>query len=201
MCVPGPGGAGGEAQGRGPGAGLVGYRELPGRLSWHKAEGLQPFPPWTSVCCQDLWGPTRPAQRQGSMCLGYRRLDAELSVAALLSLHMVPPPPATHTLAERLWAGTEAREGGNSPTVLQPAGGFLGQRGDTGPKDRPRPGSCHKGHLWSGWCTVPAPLSARLPSFHAISKERPRGVKTLPCPCPREGSRAGKGTPTTGDTW
>lgn len=132
------------------------------------------------------------------MRLGYRRLDAELSVAALLSLHVVPPPPATHTLEERLWGGSEAREGGNSPTNLQPAGGFLGQRGDTGPKDRPRgPGSCHKGQLWSGWRTVPAPLS----SLHAISKQRPRGVKPLPCACPREGCRAGKGTPTTGDTW
>lgn len=134
------------------------------------------------------------------MRLGYRRLDAELSMAALLSLHMVPPPH-THTLAECLWGGSEAREGGNSPTIPQPAGGFLGQRGETATKERPHsPGSCQRAPVV--WVVhAPAPLSARLPSFHAISKERPRRVKTLPCPCPREGSRAGKGTPTTGDTW
>ena len=42
---PDPGGAGGKAQGRGPRAGPGGCRELPGRSSWPRTEGLQPTPP------------------------------------------------------------------------------------------------------------------------------------------------------------
>lgn len=89
---PDPGGAGGKAQGRGPRAGPGGCRELPGRSSWPRTEGLQPTPPQTPVCCQDLWGPTHPAEGKGSMCPSCRRLDAELSMAALLSVLVVPPP-------------------------------------------------------------------------------------------------------------
>lgn len=99
------------------------------------------------------------------MRLGYRRLDAELSMAALLSLHMVPPPH-THTLAECLWGGSEAREGGNSPTIPQPAGGFLGQRGETATKETSQPwflpkGTCGLGGARSGTSVCKTPFIPR----------------------------------------
>lgn len=80
MCAPGSGGAGGKAQGRGPRAGPVGCRELPGRLSWRRAEGLSPTPPQSDPCLlPEPLGTTHPAEGQGSVHPGCRRLHAEPS--------------------------------------------------------------------------------------------------------------------------
>lgn len=103
MCAPGSGGAGGKAQGRGPRAGPVGCRELPGRLSWRRAEGLSPTPPQSEPCLlPEPLGTTHPAEGQGSVHPGCRRLHAEPS--------RLPCSVSTWSSPPTLWQSTPWQE-------------------------------------------------------------------------------------------
>lgn len=111
---PGPGGCRRGGLGQGSQGRPCGLQGAAWQAQLAQDEGLQPTP-LRPLPAARISGDPLAAEGQDSVCPSCRRLDAELNVAALLSVLVAPPAP--RTLAECPAGVNEARVGGNSPAV------------------------------------------------------------------------------------